>query len=213
MKVIDSDALGILNKALGLTGSGSQVTELTDGIVEQNLDVGPIIRRGRTLAGSSGIFVGTWRNVHSAANSVTSVLSPYALASTQARAPFVTPVPPQFDLWVLRSTVVQISGTGTLSAVLNMVLPATMVGLTTTGAGVITTWPVAFWDSLITESIEFGILAGSLGPIASCNFRLPRGPTNNVQMQFASTSSAAATFDLQVLFGMFPISLGQDCAV
>jgi len=213
MKIIDSDALGILSKALGLTGRGAQVTELTDGIVEQNLDVTPIIRRGRTVAGSEGIFVGVWRNTHAGADSQTSVLSPYALATTQTRAPFETPVRPQFDLWVLDATIIQISGSGTLSGALNMLLPTTMVGLTTTGAGPATTWPIAFWDAVVTEDVEFGLLAGSGVPLAKIGLRLPRGPTNNVQLQFASTSSAAAVFDLQVLFGMFPVSLGQDCVV
>ncbi len=32
MKKIDSDALGVLNKALGLSGVGSRVTELADGV-------------------------------------------------------------------------------------------------------------------------------------------------------------------------------------
>ena len=211
MKQIDSDALGILNKSLGLTGSGSQITELTDGIVEQNLDVVPIIRRGRTQVGTGGLYTGFWRNIHGAADAQTSSLFPYAVPTSQVRAPFPANMPEQFDVWLFHASVIQLSGSGTLSATLNLVLPATRVGMTTTGGGAEATFPLAFWDALITEGVEFGLLAGSGVPVANLNMRIPRGRLT--ELQFTSTSSAIATFDLFALLGVFPVALGQDCAV
>ena len=55
MKKIDSQALDVLQKALGLSGPGSPITELTDGVVDQVLEVGGVIRRSRTQAGTEGI--------------------------------------------------------------------------------------------------------------------------------------------------------------
>ena len=71
MKRIDSDALGILTKALGLTGAGSQLTELADGVVDQALDVVPIVRRGRVIGASEGLFTAIMRNVHTDAETLT----------------------------------------------------------------------------------------------------------------------------------------------
>lgn len=210
MKRIDSDALGMLNKALGITGNGSQFTELVDGIVEQNLDVTPIIRRGRTQTDTGGIYTAFLRNIHASGNSVTSVVPPYDLGAS--RAPFPgPPMPPQFDIWLFNAWVVQLSGSGTLSAVLSLILPASRTGFSSTGGGLAQTMPLAFWDALATEGVEFGLLNGTRGPMASINIRIPRGP--GTDLQFASTSSAAATFDCFMTIGVFPAGLGQDCVV
>lgn len=213
MKIISSDALGMLTKALGLTGRGAQVTELTDGIVEQNLDVTPIIRRGRTLAGTEGLFMGTLRTVHAGADSATVSWDPYTMTPTTVRAPYPSPVPDTFDIWLLSAWLTQIAGTGTVSATLSMILPATMVGPTTSGSAVPTTSVLAFWDALVTEDVEFGLLAGSGMPQANIGMRLPRARPNGTEIEFATTSSAAATFECAVMMGLFPVGLGQDCLV
>lgn len=209
MKRIDSQALGMLNKALGLTGAGSQITELEDGHVDQALDVGPIVRRSRTLAGSGGIFTARLRNTHPAADSRTAILLPY-LSGTAAIAPFPSPIPEQFDVWLLLASISQVSGTGTLSAAMTLNIPASQMAMSTVGAGTaaLAAMTLAFWDALITEDVEFGLLNGARGPLSRPGLRLPRSPA--LEIEFASTSSAAATFELLLLLGVFPVALGQD---
>jgi len=211
MKLIDSDALGFLTKALGLTGRGSQVTELTDGVVDQALDVVPIIRRGRTLGKSEGLFIIRMRNDHSGAASVVATLNPYALAAG-AVAPFPAPIPAQFDLWLLGASIRRTAGTGTLSAALLGIFTAEILGVSVQGASALavgtTTHALAFWDAVVSENIDFAILAGDRGPWKKLNCRLPRSVST--QLRFATTSSATSTYDLLIWVGLFPVSLGQD---
>jgi len=210
MKTIDSQALDALKKALGLAGAGSPVTELTDGIVDQVIDVAPIIRRSRTQAQTTGLYTGMLRNVHAGADSQTSVLTPYN-GTTTARAPYPAPMPRDFEVWLLTAVVTQLSGGGTLSGALRVNCPASVMGLTTTGAAVISSANVAFWNTVVVEATTFGTKSGTTTPLQKIGMRLPRSATT--QLVFGSTSSEAATFDCFITLGVFPIALGQDVVV
>ena len=210
MKKIDSDALGTLQKSLGLSGAGSPITELADGIVDQALDVVPVIRRGRTQAATEGLYVAELINVHAAADSRTATLVPFQ-PTTTAIAPYPSPMDSRFDVWLLSASLQQTAGAGTLSAALFMNSPAGVMGLSTTGAAGIAGHTLAFWDATATENITFGLLNGANGPLAKLGFRLPRGITT--QLVFASTSSEAATFACFLIMGVFPVALGQDVLV
>lgn len=215
MKKIDSDALGILNKALGLSGPGSQITELHDGIVDQALDVVPAIRRGRTIAGSTGIFSVVMRNIHAVANSQSSVLTPYEAGTTARVLPYPPAMPAQFDIWLFSAGVIQTVVAGTISASLRLQFRVAQQGLGINQAGGAVSQQLiqflAFWDALATEGATFGLLAGSEEPVAKLNLRLPRDL--GLTLAFFSTSSDTATFECHMVLGVFPVSLGQDCAV
>jgi len=210
MKIVDSDALGVVSKSLGLTGSGAPVTEFMDGVVEQTLDVAPIIRRGRTQASSQGIYTGVMRNIHGAANDQTSAINPFNV-TTGAIPPYPAPMPEQFDLWVFGASVTQISGTGTVVAALTLQFGAASQGWGIDSAGIAVVnnreQPVAFWDTVQTV-VNPWLLMGTLGPWQRIGMRLPRNPF--VQFVFRSTASAIATYELQLLLGVFPVALGQD---
>jgi len=210
MKKIDSQMLESLNKALGLSGAGSPVTELADGVVDQVVDVLPIVRRGRTQAQTGGIYTGMLRNVHAGADSKTSVLTPFN-ATTTARAPYPAPMPADFDVWLLTAAVTQLSGGGTLSGALRVNCPAGIMGLTTTGAAVASVQNVAFWNTVVVEATTFGTKSGTTTPLQNIGVRLPRDPVT--QIVFGSTSSEAATFDCFITVGVFPVGLGQDVIV
>ncbi len=210
MKKIDSQALDILTKALGLQGPGSPVTELTDGIVDQVLEVGPIIRRSRTQAQTAGIYTAAMRNIHGAADSTTSTITPYAAGAT-AFAPYPSPMPAGFDIWLLSAAVTQLSGTGTISAALRVVIPATVMGISTLGGVVGAVTNVAFWDTILTESTTFAVKGAISEPSTRIGMRLPRSASTS--LIFATTSSAIATFDCFLVLGVFPVALGQDVIV
>lgn len=214
MKKIDSDALGDITRALGLSGRGAPITELTDGIVDQSLNVNELVRRGRTIAGTQGIFTAVMRNVHGAGNTLATTVSPYETPAGNTIAPWPSPMPKQFDIWLLSATVRQASGTGTLAAALYIDYAGTQQGWgeTDSGGGIVSAEriPLAFWDALATVSNEFAVL-NQLGTFARIGMRIPRpmvlGDTNLV---FISVSSAIATFDCQLVLGVFPIGFGQD---
>lgn len=209
MKRVDSDALGIISRSLGLTGTGAATTEFYDGALDQVLEVGPLVRRGRTAARTQGLFTGLMENVHAAANTQITRVTPYVLG-VGAVAPYPDPVPAQFDVWLLGAIMRQMSGTGTVSALLSIQYSVQGWGEDQAGAAVVRTieMPLAFWDTLITEGLVFGIHAGISGPWTSIGLRLPR--VAGTELQFRSTSSALSTYNCQVLLGLFPVALGQD---
>lgn len=211
MKKVDSQALGILTKSLGLSGAGAPVTELTDGVVDQAIDIAPIVRRSRTQAATEGIYIARLVNAHTDAQSLTTSLAPFN-PTTTALPPYPLRVSKEFDIWMLSASLRQTSGGGTLSAALFMSTLASHVGMSTTGgAGSITQHAIAFWDALLTENQEFGLLAGSGLPFVKIGLRMPRSLSTAIV--FASTSSLTATFELAVVLGVFPVALGQDVIV
>lgn len=210
---VDSEALLIVQRALGLTGRPSRITEFLDGQLEQTFDVLPAVRRSRTLAITEGIFVGVMRNVHGAADSQVSTIDPYAPGVVNAHAPYPGTVGKSFDIWLIQATAVQVSGTGTLTALLDIQLGVQGWGVDDAGADVTSapTMPLALWTGLITKgAIEMGLLEGSGVPVAKLGLRIPR--TSTPVLAFRTTSTAIATFQLNLILALFPVSLGQDAA-
>jgi len=210
MKRIDSDALGILNKSLGLTGAGSQITELMDGVVDQVLDIGPCVRRGRTQAGTGGIYSARTRNTHTDAEAKTSTISPFNPLTTRI-APYPLVMPDRFDIWLLDAGVSHISGSSaTISAALHLNYAPSQMGISGVGpaTAAVSTRTLAHWDALVTENVTFGVLAGDNGSRAVFGLRLPRSLTT--ELIFATTSVLTAAFQLEITLGVFPIGLGQD---
>ena len=212
-KRIDSDALGILTKALGLSGAGSPVTELADGVVDQTLDIVPIVRRSRTAATSEGIFIGLLQNDHSGSGTLTTSVFPYSV-SVGSIPPYPSPMPPQFDIWILSATLLRESGTSTVNCALQTITPARFLGFGVDDGGAAVTATIlqvhAFWNALQGLSTNFGTLQ-ELGAQAKPGFRLPRDPAT--ELRFVSSASAAGKFNCFVTLGIFPVALGQDVLV
>jgi len=213
VKKVDSDALGVLNQALGLTGAGSPITELTDGIVDQTLDVVPVVRRGRTQARTDGLYTAVFRNVHSGASSLSSEINPYEVTPAIAIAPYPTPMPRQFDIWLLSATLRRATGTGTLAAALYIRYSAIQQGWGiddgNAAVALLSIVPFAFWSTVFnTGGTVIGTdgLGGQLNSVQG--MRLPRDP--NLALVFESMSSAASNFTCDLVLGVFPVSLGQD---
>lgn len=215
MKQVDSQALAIVNRALGLFGAGAPLTEFMDGSVDQVLDIGQLVRRGRTVAKSQGIFMGLLRNIHGAADSQTSSFQPY-LGGTGRIAPYPQPMPPGFDIWVLSAFVRRLSGTGTFTGALFIDPNTTNLGWGVDEAGQAVSaaarMPLAFWDSLATQLDTFAITEQGQ-PWFNIGQRLFRLNRDDVGLLFSSTSSAIATYDCFIMMGVFPVGLGQDVLV
>ncbi len=212
MKVVDSTALLEVNRALGLTGRGSAITEFLDGQVDQVLDIGPLVRRGRSIGDGRGIFFGVLRNTHAGADTQVSAINPYAPAAGNIHGyPDIIPV--GYDVWLIGAAVDQLSGAGTLEALLFMDPPANMQGwgIDQAGVAVVTggEFCIARWDAVVTSTEEVGIQADGL-PWARLGIRMMRGHQIDARIRFSTTSSAAAVFDCFILLAVVPIALGQD---
>lgn len=209
-KIVDSDALAFVTRALGLTGAGAATTELIDGTVDQVLDIVPLVRRGRTFASTQGIFTGILQNVHTDAESLLTSVDPYEFGATGLVAPWPSPVPPQFDIWLLGAVVRRESGSGTFTGILETHIAVQGWGIDDSGVAVVSTlgFPIVRWDAVVTETIVFGVTAGGELPYAPIGMRLPRSGEST--LAFRSTSSLTSTYSCQVVLGLFPVSLGQD---
>lgn len=212
VRKIDSDALGILTKSLGLTGPGEQGTELFDGTVDQTFDIKSVARRGRTQQPREGIYTATMRNSHTDAESITNVIDVYRVGTTLAVPPYPPIMPPQFDVWLLAASIRQASGTGTLSATMAMRFPGQQGWGIQSGGQILVAQNhrLAHWDAVVSDGTLFGVLAGSEQPTAYPRLRIPRGVQSDTEITFISTSSATSAFDLQLILGVFPVALGQD---
>jgi len=214
MKQVDSDALGFVNKALGITGPGASATEFADGILDQVFDVTPAIRRGRTLAAGQGIFYGVLQNVHAIAESLETSVAPFNI-QVGAIAPYPGDMSDLFDLWLLGASVRQISGTGTFTGSLMITYdPAVQgFGVDDSGVAVVLTrqLPLAFWDSVVSEGTTTFAIDEQGNPYAKIGIRLHRA--TDTLVTFRSTSSALATFACFLSLGLFPAGLGQDASV
>lgn len=214
-KRIDSDALHILNRSLGMTGAGSAVTELTDGVVDQMLEIGQIARRGRALGPGGGMFFPTIRNEHTDAEGIRTNIDPYNVGTTGLVAPYPNPVPPQFDLYLIGASIRTAAGTsGGMSAAtlsIEVPTPAEGWGLTDSGVAVLVAEPIrlANWNAMASDgATTYGILATNRGPHQRIGLRLPR--VSGMFISFASVSTVTVSVDCQMIIGLFPVALGQD---
>lgn len=188
--------------------SGAAETVFRDDVLHQTIDVAPLIRRGRTQAATSGFYYGIIRNIHGAANTIQTTVDPFT-NTIGLIAPYPVPFPELFDLWVVSVGLDQPSGTGTLAADLSVRPPASSQGWgVTSAAAAIEIRPfhvIAVWDAVVTHSHTFALLEGGQA-FVKVGMRLRPGTT----LVLSTTSSAVATFDCQILLGVFPVSLGQD---
>jgi len=211
VKRLDSQALGDVNRALGLTGSGSPITELTDGVVDQVLAINEVARRGRVFADTSGLFYPTLRNVHTDAETLTTTINPYEPGTVAAVPPYPAVVPPGFDFWIFGAGIRRVSGGGTLLATLSIDVGTRNAGfgVDDSGTQILASEPIrlAYWTALATVGTVFAVRQSGRGPFASIGIRVPR---NVATIQFASVSSLTSSYDCQLICGLFPAALGQD---
>ena len=210
MKKIDSQALEIANKALGITGAGSLVTELADGVVDQSLDVVPIVRRSRTLGRSEGIFTALMFNEHTGATTLTSSINPFEVGALGFPL-FPSPIPENLDLWILATAVNRTSGSGTLKFAFYIDYPTSQLafGVDDGGSQITDTpgFPVAMGDALLSAGQTIGRDVNNGGYIGRVGLRLPR---SLVSLRFVSVSNATSSYQGMLVLGLFPVALGQD---
>ena len=213
-QIIDSDALDDLLRILGLAaGSTAGPTLLDSGNVSLVLAVDQIVRRSRTPTTTTGSYVATLRNDHAAAGQLTTGIDPYNVGAFNF-APYPSPVPRGFDVWLLGAAIRKGAGAGTLDGAVLFIDPEDTqqafgvddsgVKITSSGA-----YPVALWTAFNTDiTTQVGIL-GDGSVYAKIMLRLKSGAS----IDFVSDVAAAAVIvDCHLVLGLFPAGLGQDVA-
>lgn len=213
MQEVDSQVLQTITKVLQLGGRGSQHTEFDDGILQQSLDVAPLVRRGGTIIPTDGMFTAVMETIHAAANTQTATQTPYDLpvpapVGSFIQSPYPFPIGPEFDLWLLSADVNVQSGTGTTDAGLTVIYPAALDGWGNVAAPGARGMFYGVWDTEVAvgpgiQLAEVGTdkLSAIWNPV-----RLPRGGT----LRFRTVSTGIVTFRCTLLLGLFPAGLGQD---
>jgi len=209
-KKIDSQYLGDLNLAIGLTGAGSPQTELRDDVVFQTLDVNPIARRGGTLGGTNGLFTIEIHNVHTDAEDIVGSVNPYE-SGVANLPPFPAVVPRGLEIWVLSASVLRASGSGTFTGLLDMGSQASGISINDSGVQVaqVGSSILASWGSIVNRGGGQVIGLADEGG-SKLGYRLSNAGGLGAILVFRSSSSATATFVCTIHCGLFPIALGQD---
>jgi hypothetical protein len=214
MRLLKSQALGILNKAIGLSG-GSGVggeTQLDDDNVSQVLATNDIIRRSLTLAGSDGIFLAITQNTHGAGSSTQTSQIEVNRPQGLAHAPYPAIIPDGLEVWVLGVCGFLVSGTSSnfTDCTCHIQMPSVSQGMSSNQSGaqlgaVSTNLPIAFFDNIQAGSFDAAQLedGGIYYPI---KIRVRRGSV----IQFRSNATNAVVVQMNWLCGLFPIGLGQD---
>jgi len=218
---IDSTALLLLNRALGLSGSPASATELEDGHVTQTIDVGPIARRSLPIGG--GLWYARLACAHTGVGDLNTSFDPYnathATPGSLVKSGFPLDVPAGFDIWVISCIGLTDDATDFAAAAFDVETAATAEGISILNtAGVVSSpaaaggdYPYAVYDGVFTAAAAALYLTKPDGTVLTqINQRIRRGQL----FHWRSTSDTAGTVTNTVLvcMGLFPEALGQDAA-
>jgi len=218
-KKVNSQALGIISRSLQMSGSPSPDTEFLDGTLDQTLDVGALVRRGNVLGDSGGIFRVVLRNLHaSGASNEASSFQPYNTTLADLIAPWPTPMPAHFDLWLLNAMTRRHSGTGDALCSLTIQNVRQGVGVDSAGTPIASNPQIvlAAWNTTVAQSNIYQTEQTTGGrTLQTIGFRIPRvnESATDVDIFFASQSTATSNWEVHMFIGMFPVGLGQDGVV
>lgn len=208
MRKVRSQALDQVQRSLKMAGPQVAVTEFDDGVLQQSLDVGELVRRGGALAGTEGLwsfeFALTTVGAGSSSTQVGFHDSVFNLNG------YPRPVPDNMDVWMLYSGVVISAAAALGLASISMLVPTRFDG-NDSGAPVASAIrvPLHTW----TTSVDTG--AGIFGMDALGQllwehaWRIPRDSS----FLFRITNLIAATTSWVGVVGLFPAGMGQDGAV
>lgn len=206
---LDSGALQGLNRLLGLTG-GPEKTAVDVANLQTVLDVADVVRRGQCLIPSDGVFTARFYNNFAAAGQVTGTIKPYGGTIGFDRfSPWPLEVPERLDVWILGAVAESSVAAAVDSMTLSVVLRAVQMAFSTTGQGAVATrFPLAFWDTFVTQQASAIYGVNENGRVwTPIGLRLPRGTHD---LDFHADANAACEVQIRVLLGLFPAGLGQD---
>ena len=229
-RTMNSEALVLLDRILGLSGpGGEQYTTLDDGNVQQVIEISDIARRSLTPAGTAGIFNVVIQNNDTSGTLINQTMDLYDLRNTMTLTAsthaYPVPVPRGFDVWLIQAS----AWTGwDLTKIdllqLNLASPSshnaitanqTLNGAPIQSGPALGRQPLVRWDGgeaigTITGATDVYPLYTLEGLVSKrLNLRIRRG----TELMVASVCSASQVeMNVEIIVGVFPEGLGQDIA-
>ena len=229
-RTMNSQALVLLDRMLGLSGSGGeQYTTLDDGNVQQVLEIGPVARRSLTFAGEAGLYViGMRSDADTVANIARNSVDPYNFAAElTVSGPtngYPVPVPRGYDVWIIRASAYSNTTAGHDWLQLNVQLPSSSMALYSYAADggaesqltndrsnvALCRWDTILAGDTLTGSSAEYVWATENGTTSpEFGMRIPRGS----RLDWITSAIATGTqAQCRVILGVFPEGLGQDVA-
>ncbi len=204
-QLVDSQALQRVSRTLQLATPGAQETLFIDERLEQTIDVAPIVRRGLTLAGTEGLYTANIRNTHSGAQgNVSTEINPWALGGV-ARPPFPEVIPDNFDLWITGFMAETVSGPAFFaSAFFDLFVPTTHQAFGTISSNIL----LSAWTAEATLAGTTFLTLSAVELFTHAAVRVPRNAT--FRFHTRNNGANAPVYQLNLMLGLFPSSLGQD---
>lgn len=212
MKRLSSDALTLVDRALGAggVGGGSQHTEFSDGVLDQVLEVGPIVRRSRALA---GMYVASILMEHAGAGWLSHTVDPYNPPAGNVGG-YPKRVPDDMELWLLGASLRRTAGTGDAGGLL-LWQGELMGGFGITNSDVaasLDAMAIAGWvtgEAVVLTGQRPRSIATNGTMFVQTNLRLQRG---GALLTIQTDATAIADWKMTLMLGLFPLCLGQDGA-
>jgi hypothetical protein len=227
MRPVDTDVLREVQKALGIRLQGN--AEFDDGVLQQVLDAGPLIRRGGTIFPSDGIYGLTFELDFDGINPQTQtvVWNPYDSEYTAASTAGLTKgdfwpavMPDNLDAWIIGPVILhsdaanpfQNAGDGAWAYLTSSTRNR---GIFYPAASIQTTIiPVAFWNTEVAfgaSTFAFvGSNAATLTQMQGVAYRLRPGDTFRYACKVADAVTDFGIIRIHARVGLFPAGLGQD---
>ncbi len=217
MREFDSPALSGLRRILQTSTGPPQIVELQDEIIQQVVDLLPVVRRGLTPGRQGGLFTASILNTHVGSDTITGDVNPYAPSTTFVGNGYPAVVDPQeFDVWLLQAYATEVSGGGDFGG--------GVVGLLTDALGM--GWrneanAIAVRQDLMVfnQETDYGGVTHLTDSVSGTTFLNQQGgmvriggPAADTRIRFRTVKAGvgAATYKLFMTLGVFPRALGQD---
>jgi len=219
-KDINSEALVLLRKSLGMAGTAGPDTLLDEDFVAQSLDIARFARQG--LAPGSGLFYFVMTVVTSVGNPNLTILipdiyEPRSGALDLSLPPYPSTVPTGFDIYLIGCSL-SLSNTTLANAAFSVTSDQFSMGVgvnnNDTTVEVLTqagrTIPMASWDTVVSVAGSELATLGASGKVwTKLGTRLQRG--SGLFFNFAA--GGANQGNLVILASLQPTALGQDVGV
>lgn len=227
-RTMNSQALALLDRILGLSGpGGEQYTTLDDGNVQQTIDIQAIARRSLSVGDGGGIYTYELENVHTAAGQAGNQVDPYNFGNNLTVSfntnAWPVPVPRGLDVWLIGTTMATNNDANLDWGQVMLILPAintALVSKTTDGGAESqiardqTYLNVCRYDVLKAGDFIPGAVNRYAWETTQGQMYVPLGMrlTRGTTIDYVTLASGGTTAYLTLIMGIFPEGLGQDIA-